>query len=109
MSLSILHKVITIIFILSEKRHFSSTCKETWKLKDFPFRSCQDALSSRLHEMSVTDLINQREIFTQQIATSLIALNQVNSQKGTKLSTQKVNFFYLIDKLWVGSEETSQD
>jgi hypothetical protein len=37
-------------------------------------------LAERLREMDVTDLASHRDVLTQQIATSLVALHQVNQE-----------------------------
>ena len=39
-----------------------------------------EGLTERLREMDVTDLIEQRDVFTRQIVTSLVALHQLNQE-----------------------------
>ena len=42
--------------------------------------SDNDELSERLREMDISDLLEQRDVFTRQIATSLVALHQLNQE-----------------------------
>ena len=42
--------------------------------------SIDEGLSERLREMDVADLMEQRDVFTRQIVTSLVALHQLNQE-----------------------------
>ncbi len=71
--------------------------------------SDNDELSERLREMDISDLLEQRDVFTRQIATSLVTLHQLNQELDRRRRRKSYKNFRRKDATTTPSWPTQQN